>query len=137
MIKIEFVTDPYEVLAYIQQELALTVSFDSMYLKIINDNELIGFFEVQELTKITSILHIHILERFQNKGYSGQLLIPLLNFIKMNTSIKMLVSTISSQNKRMLSVMMKTPFKVCGLIPNSIQENNQTQDLILFQLEVA
>jgi RimJ/RimL family protein N-acetyltransferase len=137
MIKIEFVNDPYEVLAYIQQELALTVSFDSMYLKIINDNELIGFFEIQELTKITSILHIHILERFQNKGYSGQLLTPLLNFLKRNTSIKMLVATISSQNKRMLSVMMRTPFKVCGLIPNSIQENNQIQDLILFQLEVA
>jgi len=106
------------------------------WLIINKDDQSIGMFELQELTKVTAIIHMHIKSEYQNLGYAIRSYRPLVKYIKENTEYQSLMAPVPQNNKRMLRVLTKTDFKCCGVVPSGIVYDNQQQNLLLFELNV-
>ncbi len=103
---------------------------------IINkDTKIIGMFEIQPVTKITGILHLHIKQEYQNQGIASEAMKKLVASLK-QTNYKSLVALIPASNKNIMSIVNKTKAKCCGLLQDGIILNNVVQDLIIFQLMV-
>lgn len=113
----------------------LNINQHNLYFEISLSGKIIGLFEIQILTQITGILHLHILEEFQNQGLAIHAVKELIKALK-NTEIKQLIGTIPETNQHIMSIVNKTPSKCCGLIKDGIIWNNQLQNLILFQLDL-
>jgi hypothetical protein len=105
------------------------------WLLIIKDNNIVGMFEIQPLSKITGIVHLHIKEEFQKQGVAIEAMNALTEYLK-PTPIKQLIGSIAVKNKHIMSIVNKTKARCCGLISNGIIWNNELQDIALFQLEV-
>lgn len=119
----------------IQSIYPLIPNTEHKYYLIEESNNIIGMFEIQPITKITGILHLHIKEHYQNKGLAIKAFNKLLEILK-NGSIKQLIGTIPEDNKNIMSVVNKTKATYCGKLTNAIIYNNRLQDLLLYQLEV-
>ncbi len=105
------------------------------YYIIIVENDVVGLFEIQPLSKITGILHLHILEKHQKRGLAINAVNELINVLQ-NSSYQQLIGTIPENNKHIMSIVNKTKAKCCGLIKDGIIWNDILTNLVLFQLEV-
>lgn len=110
-------------------------NFQNEFYLIISDQKLLGIFEIQELTKITGILHMHLTPEYQGKGLGIQCFNELIKMLK-GGKYSHLMGTLPAENHRILSVANKTKARVCGCLTNAIIYDNKLQDLILFELEV-
>ena len=134
MITLELATQ--ELINKVDNEIDGTIKDDNMInIAIKRDGQSLGIFQAQYISNACISLHMHILSEYQNKGYALQCLKPLLELLK-TTNIKAILATIPMNNKIMMGIMQKTPFKCCGSIPNSIIYKQQLQDMVLFSLEV-
>lgn len=109
---------------------------DSIYLRIQDDGKIVGLYEVQMFTKITGNVHVRLLPEARNTGISKDAYPALLEYLKANTHLKKLICSIPAKHEPMMKIINKTRFKACGLIPDGIFWNDETQDLILFQLDI-
>jgi len=108
----------------------------SVWLEIFKDEISIGVFQLQEITKITFNIHIHIFEEYQKKGFAFKCLDPLLTRLK-HLKIKKLMCTVSKNNRVMRRVLSRTPFKLCGSIKDGIIWNDELTDLLIFELNIG
>lgn len=106
------------------------------WLLIVKDDQILGMFEIQPITKITGILHLHIKDEFQKQGTALKAVNELIEYLKENTIYQQLIGTIPISNTYIRSVVDKTTAICCGLIKDSIVIDNKKQDMLVFQLEV-
>lgn len=106
------------------------------YYLIMRDNHIVGVYQLQELTKVTALIHMHILPEYQAKGIANESFNTFLKLLEGNKRITKLVATIAATNKYMRKAIDKTDFKCCGMISEGIIYNNQYDDLIIFELKV-
>lgn len=114
----------------------IPVKSEYLWYFINHNNESVGCFQLQEVTKITVSVHMSLLEEYQNKDIAIKCFKPLLEQLKKDTTYSKLVCTVPVNNKHMLSVLNKTTFKVCGLIPNGIIWDTKLQDLLIFEVTI-
>ena len=105
------------------------------YFVIYHFDKVIGLFEIQPLTRITGVLHLHIKDEFQNQGLAIKAFNRLIEDLK-NSPYKQLIGCIPSSNKRIMSIVNKTRGRCCGALKDAIIIDNALQDIILFQLEI-
>lgn len=104
---------------------------------VIKDNKYeVGLFEIQELTKITGIVHFYIKPEVRNQGYGKKMCPLLLRFAKEKTGFRKLIASIPAYNIPMIAVMKHTDFKCCGAVRDGIIWDDRLQDIILFEIEV-
>lgn len=97
--------------------------------------DLIGLFEIQPITSITGILHMHIIKEFQNQGLAIKAFNQLIEDLK-SSPFKQLIGSIPEHNKNIMSIVKKTQAKCCGMLEDAIIFNGKLQNLVLFQLEI-
>src|SRR5439155_159147 len=97
MINLQYTTD--EVL--IKNIHYMTINPYNEYIVIRNDQEVIGLFEIQSLTKICGILHLHIIQKHQRKGYGQKAFKTLIECLK-GSKYKSLISGLPVENKAIL-----------------------------------
>ena len=113
----------------------LDIDLKHDWLVIKEEYKLIGIFEINPLTKISGLLHLNILEEYQNQGIAIKAFNALIKYLK-TTNYKQIIGSIPEKNKKIMSIVNKTKGKCCGSIKDGIIFNNELQDLLLFQLEV-
>ncbi len=115
----------------------LDVNIRNKYLLILDEDikTYIGLFEIQPITKITGILHMHVSPEFQKKGNGIKAFNALMDYLK-DKEFKQLIGTIPVKNNKIMSVVNKTEAKCIGLIRDGIIFDDVLQDLALYQIEV-
>ncbi len=129
-----FKTLSYNLIKDIYPELDINVKNDYIIIKVNQNN--IGFFELQPLTKITSLLHTYIAKEYRNKHYSSRATKKLLEYVKENTRIHKLLGSIPVSVKQQQTVAEKIGARVCGIIKEGIVWDGELQDLLLFELTI-
>lgn len=105
------------------------------YLMMHQEGQVKGLFEIQPITKITGMVHMHIKEEHQNQGIGIDAFNALLMYLR-GRQYKQLIGPIPEHNTRIQSIVNKTLAKECGRIKDGIVYDNKLQDLILYQLEI-
>lgn len=108
-----------------------------IWLEVTYSHNIIAVFQLQEFTKITGNIHLHILNEYRGKGIAKALFDPLINWIKSNTQYKKLIATIPETNIRMRSIVSKLPFRISGIISDAIIIDNTLQNLLIFELNIG
>lgn len=114
----------------------LDINAANLYITIQIDNKYVGMFELQEMTKITYIVHMHIKEEYQKQGLGPKAFKELLQYLKETSQIRKLIGSIPANNNRILSIVKKTSAKCCGLIKDGIIFKGVLQDLVLYELDL-
>lgn len=148
MIKITFIsnknrikkilTDPilWKLSGHLEDRDRYEVPDDKIYFGIYYNDLLIGVFEFSLLTYLTLIGHIQLLPKYHKTGTAVESVLAMKEFLKQNTAIKSIMTTVPEECKHVIKLMNKTGFNFIGILKNGINFHNITQDLILFQLEV-
>ncbi len=123
--------------ALIRQTSGFEPNMSNIWLIINFRSKAIGLFELQEVSKIASIVHMHIISGYQKQDLGLLAFKKLVEYLSLHSKIKTLIGTIPAKNSHIMSIVNRTAAKCCGNIPNGIIFNNELQDLLLFNLEVT
>lgn len=108
-----------------------------IWLEVTDSQKVIAVFQLQEFTKITGNIHLHILKENQGKGIAKTLFDPLITWIEHNTKYQKLIATVPEHNIKMRAVIARLPFRITGIISNGIILDNKIQNLLIFELNVG
>lgn len=149
MINIEPLDDEYEIKSIILQpklwqltygQGCLVEEFEldpvSKFLGVIYQKELCGMFELKDFNKITLDAHIYIMPRYQNGLLSLKAVKAAKEYLKENTEIYRVITTVPIECEHVHKFLKKTDFEINGLIPKSIIFNDKLQDTVLYSLQI-
>ncbi len=96
----------------------------------------IGITTLKKFSNITYDAHLILLPEYHGRGLATKVGYKFFKFVKKNTIINNLITSVPLEAKHGHKYMERLEFKVIGLIKNGIVYNNKIQDLILYQKEV-
>lgn len=103
------------------------------YLLIDKDDQLVGAYEIQEMSKILVNIHLHIIEGYQRLGIGLESYKELVKFMVVFSPYKAMMCTVPKNNTAMINGLQRTKWKVSGCIRNSIIWDDVLTDLIIFE----
>ena len=96
----------------------------------------LAIFQLLEQTKIVGNLHAHTIKEHENKSIHRKVMPEVLDWIRQNTGYEKVIGTVAEGNIKVRAILAKHAFRVCGIISNGIIENNQLQNLLIFELNL-
>ncbi len=124
----------YNIVKEIYPDIDINIHNEYIIIKV-NENN-VGLFELQPLTKISYVLHSYIRPEFRDKSYSTRATKALVKFLKERTQIKKLIGAIPVLIAKQLNIANQINAKACGLIHKGVIYDGIVQDLLLFELDI-
>lgn len=109
---------------------------DRYYLILVNGN-IAGVYQVQEITNILCLLHMHITEKYRNQDIARQSFKDLIDNHLKDLGYMNLLGTVSQSNEHMKHVAEKAGATCQGIVLDGIKENNEIQNLLIYQYKIT
>lgn len=108
---------------------------DYEWLQIEVDGKRIGVWAFEAKSNICAGIHLYLLKEF--RGHWENICDPLVDFVKENTSIRVLVAEIPSNRKNTRMCALRGGFQKLASIPESVIENDELADIDIFTRTVS
>lgn len=100
------------------------------------DNNPVGVFEVEPLTKITFQAHMALLPTIHGKG-SRECVLDALKHMKETTEYKKVFVPVPISSRYVIKVLKDLNFDLCGYMKQAVIYNDKLTDLLLFDFDLS